>query len=220
MKIYVITLFPEYFEVFKKQGVLSRLFDNEHTLEILSLRGFGIGSRKTTDSKSAGGLGMTLRADVLEKALLSIPSYDKVVCLAPRGLPWNQSLAKILSDDLQKKNYVFIVGRYQGIDERFLEKYVQEYYSLGDFILSGGEIALMAMLDSSLRLMKKAINNENSLKNESFSKYLQGPTYTKPLYCCGQEIPEVLLSGHHENIVKFHDKNALKMTQKYRKDLL
>lgn len=220
MKIYIITLFPEYFEVFKKQGVLSKLFLDDSGLEIVSLRDFGIGARKTTDSRSAGGLGMTLRGDVLEKALLSIPVYDKVVCLAPRGLKWNQQLAQELSSDLQNKVYVFILGRYQGIDERFLEKYVNEYYSVGDFILSGGEIALMAILDSSLRLIDKAINNQNSLKNESFSGYLQGPTYTKPLYCCGQNIPDVLLSGHHENIMKFHQQNALKMTEKYRKDLL
>ncbi len=221
-KIFVIGLIEDYFNAFKSDGIISRAIKNKKfDLEFVFLRNFTQNSYKNVDSPSYGGVGMTLRADVFKKALESIAKPYKVICPAPRGRIWNHEEAKKLAQNFQQENLVFICGRYQGIDERFLELYVDEFYSVGDFVLTGGEIPVLTILDSFLRLVPGVLGNEESLRGESFSEgYLQGPTYTKPSLFEGKEVPEVLLSGHHKKIQEFHEEKSLEWTKKYRKDLL
>lgn len=178
-----------------------------------------------------GGAGQVMRADVLEATLLKgvvrdqgdVKSRFRVVYLGPRGKKFDQSLARAFGYDLQndQKELVFLCGRYEGVDERFLEKYVDEHLSLGDFVLSGGEVALNAILDATFRLLPGVLGNDDSPLEESFDGGgIEFPQYTKPQMACEREVPEVLLSGHHGNIKKWRLEKRLEMTKKYRPDLL
>jgi len=181
-----------------------------------------------------GGPGVVLRADVLKKALFegvietggyghNWKEHLTVINCSPRGTVWSHQVAKEFSKvHLQgQKDLVFICGRYEGIDERFIEHYVDVEYSLGDFVLTGGELAVMCFLDSSLRLLEGVVGNHATLKMESFENgLLEHPHYTRPFAFEGQEVPEVYLSGHDRHILQNRQAQSLSVTQKYRPDLL
>ena len=175
-----------------------------------------------------GGAGQVLRADVLEKTLLEgIIKEEKldgfhIVYLGPRGNRFNQEKAHEFKSLCSiEKDLVFICGRYEGVDERFLSKYVNEHLSIGDFVLSGGELALLPILDSIFRLMPGVLGNDDSPVEESFDgKGLEFPQYTKPREVCGETVPEVLMSGHHKKISLWREEQRREMTKKYRPDLL
>lgn len=243
-KIWVLSMFENYFDSFLEYGVISSVFRKERVKDIefefhpVSIPKFcEKGFKGVDDSPFGGGVGMIMRPDVLKNALLKgvieAGGYDEsklkeqlhIVCPAPRGNTWNGERAK---DFAQKylsthceKDLVFICGRYEGIDERFLEKYVDQYISLGDYILTGGELATMIILDSALRFSPGVLGNKLSAVEESFSdNRLEHALYTRPKEFEGLEVPDELIKGHHKKIQEFKDKSSEEITIKYRPDLM
>jgi tRNA (guanine37-N1)-methyltransferase len=232
-KIWIITLFPEYFEPLSKFGIIGSALRGERgispKLEFVQLRNYTNKDYKgVDDSPFGGGPGMVIRPDVLKRALvegvIEAGKYNSlndllVIFPSPRGRKWNNVECKKLT--IVDKDLVFICGRYEGIDERFAKKYVNEEFSLGDFILSGGEIPTMAIIDSLLRFKDGVLGNSDSLSSESFEEgLLEYPQYTRPQSFEGMEVPEILLSGHHKNIDEYRKNESLRITEKYRPDLL
>jgi tRNA (guanine37-N1)-methyltransferase len=240
-KIWVLTMFPEFFIPFKDVGVVGQSLSGkrgpELELNCILLREFTPKGFKGVDaSPYGGGAGMVMRADVLKEALLKgvveAGNYGEnwreklwVVCPGPRGQTWDDDLARSFAQNYlsnpEGRDLVFLCGRYEGIDERFLENYVDEYLSLGDFILSGGEVPVMAFLDAALRYVPGVLGNSNSFENESFSQdTLEYPIYTRPAEFEGKVVPEVLTSGHHKKMENWRQEQRLVMTRKFRPDLL
>ncbi len=234
-KIWILTLFPQYFAPLMEYGVVARAFKQSYHLTFLNPADFSPQSFKgVDDAPFGGGAGMVMRADVLERTLLDGvvgPSgYGenwrekiKVVYPSPRGTRWSTALAKEIQSKMTTDSWdlVFICGRYEGIDERFTQAYVDYEYSLGDFILSGAEIAVMAMLDSIARFENGVLGNQESHQKESFEDaLLEHPHYTRPRIFNGEEVPEVLLSGDHKKIESFRKQESLRLTQLHRPDLL
>lgn len=238
-KIWIITLFPQYFEPLKNHGITGSALRGERGAQIeiipVELRKFTPKDFKgVDDSPYGGGAGMVMRADVLKTALIdgivNVGGYGEnwkqklhVVFPGPRGKTWDNSYCKDFAkrfNDLDR-DLVFICGRYEGIDERFIELYVDEMISLGDFILTGGEIPTMAMIDSFMRFTDGVLGNKASAEYESFqSNRLEHPQYTRPKIFDGLEVPEILTSGNHKNIEKYQKDEALRITQIHRPDLL
>lgn len=240
-KIWILTLFPEYFEPLKEHGVLGSALRNErseqgefelHTVQISEFSSKGY--KGVDDSPFGGGQGMIMRPDVLRDALIKgvveKGGYNgveelHVVCPAPRGTPLNNEFAKDFANrvlDFQAdKDVVFICGRYEGIDERFLNKYVDEYISLGDFILTGGELAVMVVLDCCMRFVKGVVGNKLSVEDESFADgKLEYALYTRPREFEGEMVPDAYISGDHKRIEKHKEDSKIEITKKFRPDLL
>jgi len=178
---------------------------------------------------------MVMRPDILETALLegvvAQGAYDQeqikeqltIVCPGPRGTPWKNKVAKDFAVNhlAGEKDLVFICGRYEGIDERFLEKYVDQHFSIGDFILTGGELAVMVMLDSAVRFVPGILGNKESAQTESFQQnLLEEPMYTRPALFGETPVPAILTSGNHAKVDEYRKQERLRMTSKYRPDLL
>lgn len=219
MKISVITLFPQMFSSVFSQSIIKRAIDN-NLLEIsfINLRDFGLGKHKLVDDTPyGGGKGMVLRVDVLDNAIKATKkgNNEKIVLLSAHGNQFNQKKAKGFS---KFNHLILICGHYEGFDER-IKKYVDEEISVGDFILTGGEIPAMLIVDSVARLAKGVIKKE-SADLESFSPYLEHPQYTKPFSYKGKVVPEVLLSGNHKKILAWRKNESLKITKKLRPDLI
>ncbi|MBF0313324.1 MAG: tRNA (guanosine(37)-N1)-methyltransferase TrmD [Oligoflexia bacterium] len=234
-RIWILTLFPEYFTpLLKTSGVIARALSAENStvpieIEIIQIRDYA-GNRygSVDDSPFGGAPGMIMRADVLQRALVEgvlakEPKELKVVLLSPRGKRWGATLAHEYAQGLggeERSDLAFICGRYEGVDERFISKYVQEEISIGDYVLSGGEIALLAVLDSMLRLVPGVLGNSESLQQESFNGgLLEPPQYTRPRTFEGMEVPDVLLSGHHLQMKKYQEQMSIETTKRYRPDL-
>ena len=200
--IYIITLMDTYFNSLLTTGVIGKALQNKNinlNVHILNPRNFTTDQYKNVDDTPyGGGAGMVLRSDVLANCLNQgvLSKYTKrdmveVIYFSPRGKKITQKMAKHYSSS--KKDLVLICGRYEGIDERFIENYVDTQVCLGDFVLSGGEIAAMAFLDASLRLVPGVLGNRESLEEESFEdNLLEYPLYTKPREFEGKHVPEVL----------------------------
>lgn len=191
---------------------------------LLNLRDFGIGRHKTVDDKPyGGGVGMVLRVDTLHKAILEAKKEHKnatVLLLDPKGIPYDQKVAEKLS---KKQDIILVCGRYEGVDQR-IKKYIDMEVSLGDFILTGGEIAGMAIIDSVVRLLPGVLGKDESSANESFSKrngkrILEHPHYTRPQTYKGSSVPEVLLSGDPKKVEDFRQNTAAEETSLKRPDL-
>lgn len=239
-KIWIITLFPNYFDSLINFGITGSALRGERgnkiEIKTVQLRNHTKKDYKgVDDSPYGGGAGMVMRADVLKNALMTgiveAGEYgedwrDKlhVVFPGPRGRTWDNSYCKDFAGRFSaegSKDLVFICGRYEGIDERFLNLYVNEQISLGDFILTGGEIPTMAIIDSALRFFTGVLGNKESAELESFqSNMLEHPQYTKPKVFDGVEVPEVLTSGHHQNIESYKKEESLRITRLHRPDLL
>ena len=221
MNINIITLFPEIFDALN-YGLLGQAIDREDiTVNIYDLRESSINKYGQIDDKPyGGGEGMVLMAEPLERTLKRIPEAElgQIINLSPQGLPFNQAKAKKLSEF---KNITIISGRYEGIDERFLSQYVDEEISIGDYILSGGEYAALAIIDSCARFLPGIIGNQQSVEQDSFSNgILKGPVYTRPESFNSDTVPEELLSGNHALIKEWKDNQALIRTYKRRPELL
>ena len=219
MKISILTLFPEMFENFVSSSIIKRAIDSKLVdIEIVNIRDFShLNNRQVDDTPYGGGAGMVMRADIVLKAIESVKDDDSLVILmSPGGKTFNQSV----SYELSKNNHlIFVCGHYEGIDDRIL-KYIDIELSIGDFILTGGEIPAMAMSDSIIRLIPGVIRQESS-ENESFNNsLLDYPVYTRPSEFNGDEVPSVLLSGNHAKIAEWRKKEALKRTKEKRPDLL
>ena len=225
-KAKVITLFPDAFPGVLGESLTGKaLKDGLWQLEPIDLRIFGEGKhRNVDDTPAGGGAGMVLRADVLAKALKfaangTPPDRAKwpVIYLSPRGKPLDQATAQRLS---QAQGVTLLCGRFEGVDERVIEKHEIEEISLGDFVLTGGEIAAQALIDATVRLIPRVLGNHASTEEESFSDFLlEHPQYTKPATWEGRDIPEVLLSGHHANIQTWRRAMAERLTKERRPDL-
>jgi tRNA (guanine37-N1)-methyltransferase len=176
---------------------------------------------------------MVMRADVLARALnegaVKAGGYDtleqlEVIYTSPRGETWNHDLCQEFAQTYfhdDSRDLVFICGRYEGIDERFIERYVTRILSLGDYVLTGGELAVMAMIDSFVRFIPGVLGNRQSALEESFqSGLLEHPQYTRPRVFEGLEVPQVLLSGHHEKIQAYQTAEQLRLTKLHRPELL
>lgn len=213
-RIQVITLFPEMFEgVFGNSMMWKAQKEGLVLLETINLRDFGIGPRKQVDDTPyGGGDGMLLKPEPLFAAVEKAKSIDpsaKVVLLTPRGSRWVQSTAQSWSD--ADNGYIFICGRYEGYDERIVSL-VDEQVSVGDYVLTGGELPAMTVIDSIVRLIPGVLGGAESAAIESFSdgETLEFPQYTKPSDFNGMRVPDVLLSGNHAEIAKWRSENSLK----------
>ncbi|MBF1039752.1 MAG: tRNA (guanosine(37)-N1)-methyltransferase TrmD [Candidatus Nanosynbacter sp.] len=217
-KFQVITLFPEMTTgVFNNSMMWKAQKDGIVELTTVNLREFGLGPRRQVDDTPyGGGDGMLLMVEPLWKAVEFAKSQDetaKVVLMSPRGQRWKQAKAQKEADD--DRGVIFICGRYEGVDERILEL-VDEQWSIGDFVLTGGELAAMMMIDSIVRLIPGVLGGEKSAEIESFSdgETLEFPQYTRPEEFKGLRVPDVLLSGHHGKIAEWRAEQSRILTNK------
>lgn len=213
-KFQVITLFPEMFTgVFESSMMWKAQKDEIVELSTINLRDYGLGPRRQVDDTPyGGGDGMLLMVEPLWKAVAAAKANDpsaKVLLMTPRGQRWKQALAREYSE--ADHGYIFICGRYEGYDERILEL-VDEEISIGDYVLTGGELPAMTIIDSIVRLIPGVLGGETSAEIESFSdgETLEFPQYTRPEDFNGRKVPEVLLSGHHGNIAKWRAEQSKK----------
>lgn len=210
----VITLFPDMFAgVFENSMMWKAQKDGIVRLSTINLREFGLGPRKQVDDTPyGGGDGMLLMVEPLWKAIEQAKADDpsaKVLLMTPRGERWVQASAQSYAD--ADRGYIFVCGRYEGYDERILELIDQEL-SVGDYVLTGGELPAMTIIDSIVRLIPGVLGGESSAAIESFSdgETLEYPQYTRPEEFRGKKVPDVLLSGHHGEIAKWREKHSLK----------
>ena len=219
MQFDVLTLFPEMFEPIK-QSILGKAIENEKIkLKLVNIRDFSKDKhKKVDDTPYGGGAGMVMKPDVVYDAYKSVYEENaKVIYLSPQGKTLNQKKVEELS---KEKHLILLCGHYEGIDQRVIDKIVDEEISIGDYVLTGGEIPAMVLIDTVSRYIDGVLNQE-SIKEESFSKgLLEYPQYTRPEVFEGKKVPEILLSGHHENIEKWRKEQALKITKQKRPDLL
>ena len=221
MNINIITLFPEIFKSLQF-GLLGQAIDQKKIhINIFNLRKNAINSYGQVDDKPyGGGEGMVLMAEPLERTINSIPNIQKgyVINMSPQGNNFSQSKAKELA---KHNNITIIAGRYEGIDQRFINQYVDEEISTGDYILSGGEFAALILIDACSRFIPGVIGNKKSVDLDTFSNgLLKGPVFTRPEKFNDSQVPDVLLSGDHERIKQWKENNALKRTFERRPELL
>ena len=216
----VLTLFPEMFPgplAYSLAG--SALSEDRWALQVVDIRSFASDKhRSVDDTPFGGGPGMVLRADVVDTAIKSaaLPNTP-LIYLSPRGDRFSQNHAAKLSGE---EGITLLCGRYEGIDQRVLDAHEVIEISLGDFVLSGGEMAALALIDSCVRLLPGVIGKQKSLEEESFSRgLLEYPHYTRPAEWRGRKVPEILLSGHHKNITAWRKRQAEIVTRDRRPDL-
>ncbi len=197
---------------------------NLWSYDAIQIRDFATDKHKTVDDTPfGGGAGMVMRPDIIENALLSLPSQGRKIYLSPRGKPLNQKLVEELS---KEQVLTLLCGRYEGVDQRLLDSHEFEEISIGDYVLSGGEPAAIILMDACIRLLEGVMGNDNTVDEESFSNnLLEYPHYTKPdpwTDANGKKhsVPEILKSGHHENVKKWRHEQSLELTKKRRPDLL
>lgn len=222
----IVTLFPEVFPGILGASLTGKaLKEGLWAIETIDLRMFGEGKHKNVDdTPSGGGAGMVLRADVVGKALETAnhgTPNDRVrwpvVYMSPRGKPLTQAMAQEFSE---ADGMTILCGRFEGVDERVLEHFEIEEVSLGDFVLTGGEIAAQAMIDAIVRLRPEVLGNQASTEEESFSNgLLEHPQYTRPAVWEGREIPAVLTSGNHAKVDEWRQEQSEKITKERRPDL-
>ena len=219
MKFDVLTLFPEMFQAIK-QSILGRAEEkNLIQINLINIRDFSKDKhKKVDDTPYGGGAGMVMRADVVYDAYKSVQNENaKVIYLTPQGKKLDQKKVEELS---KEKHLILLCGHYEGIDQRVIDKIVDEEISIGDYVLTGGELPAMVLIDSVSRYVEGVLS-EGSTNEESFSQgLLEYPQYTKPETFEGVKVPEILLSGHHENIKKWREEKSLENTKLKRPDLL
>lgn len=220
MKITILSLFPKILEGFFNSSIFSRAVKNGIIeYKIINFRDFSESSyNKVDDEVFGGGPGMLLKPEPLFKALDSIDALNKrVIFPTPSGVRFTQKYAQELSIE---KELVFIAGHYEGVDERVVERYVTDQVCIGDYVMTSGEVAILAIIDAVFRLVDGVINKD-SLQFESFSDgLLEYPQYTRPSEYCNFRVPEVLLSGNHATIKEWRRYKSLEKTLKNRPDLL
>lgn len=227
MRFDVVTLFPELFAPLLSTGITRRAFESGQVdVQLRNLRDFAQGNyRRVDDRPFGGGPGMVMMAEPLSQCLSTIRAERTddvpVVLFSPIGKPLDHAMVERWSES---QGAVLICGRYEGIDQRFIDTHVTEQISLGDFVLSGGEIAAMALLDAVARLQPGVLGDADSHAQDSFNPALDGlldcPHYTRPEIWQGQTVPDVLLSGHHANIERWRRNQRLTITQRLRPDLV
>ena len=221
----VVTLFPQAFPGVLGQSLTGKALDEGlWSLDAVDLRRFGEGKhRNVDDTPTGGGAGMVIRADVMGEALdATAPARGPreawpILYLSPRGEPFRQSKAQRLA---RCEGVTLICGRFEGLDERVIDHYAIEEVSLGDFVMTGGEIAAQALIDATVRLLPGVLGNDASAVEESFSNgLLEHPQFTRPTTWRGAMVPEILLSGHHGKIEEWRFEEAKRLTKERRPDL-
>ena len=219
MKIDILTLFPGMFDGVFHQSIIKRALDQGHiSINLVNFRDYSTDAHgKVDDTPYGGGAGMVLMCQPIFDCVNSLrQDNSKVILLTPGGITYKQSMAFDLS---QEDHLILICGHYEGFDER-IKSICDMQISIGDYVLTGGEVPAMVIVDSIARLLPGVITDESHL-NDSFQKsLLDYPTYTKPRVYEGMEVPEVLLSGNHEEIRKYREEESIRLTQEMRPDLL
>ena len=219
MKFDVLTLFPEMFEPLKQSIIKRAAEKNLIEINMIDIRDFSEDKHnKVDDTPYGGGAGMLMKPDVVDRAYNSVKDEAaKVIYLSPQGKQLNQDIVNRLS---KENHLILLCGHYEGIDQRVIDKIVDEEISIGDYVLTGGEIPAMALIDSVSRYVDGVLT-KGSLENESFANgLLEYPQYTRPEVFDGVRVPDVLLSGHHENIRKWRREKSLENTFNKRPELL
>ena len=218
MNINVISIFPEILESSFKGLTGKALEKNIAKLKLIDLKEFSNNDYGSIDDAPyGGGEGMVMGVEPLEKSLKTIKKPGHIICLTPQGKVFNQTKAVDLS---KHKNLTFVCGRYEGIDQRFIDNYVDEEVSIGDYVLSGGEIAASVVIDAILRNLDDVIGNRDSVNKDSHSDgKLKGHVYTRPSDFKGKKVPEILLSGDHKKVNEWKLANSLWVTREKRPDL-
>ncbi|MEM8939524.1 MAG: tRNA (guanosine(37)-N1)-methyltransferase TrmD [Bacteroidota bacterium] len=223
MRIDIITSLPNLFQGPLTQSIVKRSIDKGLVeLEIHNLRDYSDNKHKNVDDYAfGGGAGMVLMIKPIDKCITRLKAernYDEIIYLTPDGDTYNQSLANQLS---LKKNFIFLCGHYKGVDQRVRDHLITKEVSIGDYVLSGGELAAMVLADSLIRLIPGVLNDETSALSDSFQdNLLAPPVYTRPAEYKGWKIPTILKSGHSANIEAWRNEQALKHTKEQRPDLL
>lgn len=224
MKITFITLFPEIFPIFLNFSILKRAKQKGLIeFEVLDLRQFGEGVHKTVDDRPyGGGAGMVIKPDVLAKALDYVRKINnfkfKIILTSASGKTFNQQKAKEFS---KLEHLVLFCGHYEGVDQRFIDKYVDEEISIGDYILTGGELPALVIADSVTRLLPGVLEKKEAILEESFeNNLLEYPHFTRPEIFEGLKVPDILISGNHKGINNWRTEKSLEKTKQKRPDLL
>jgi tRNA (guanine37-N1)-methyltransferase len=224
MRIEVITIFPEIVGTYVESSIIGKAVERGSLdIRVHNLRDHAPDRHRTTDdSPYGGGPGMVMKAEPISSAFEAIlkdgvPSRN--ILVTPQGVPFTQAMAEELSRE--ERRLIFLCGRYEGVDERVVDRYIDDEISLGDYVLTGGELPALVIIDASVRLIKGVVGDEGSLADESFSwGILDYPHFTRPLEWEGLKVPEVLVSGNHKEVERFRRKEALRRTMKRRPDLL
>jgi len=230
MNFYVMTLFPEMIEQGLNTSIIGRAMEKELlSIKAVNIRDYTLDKHKRVDDYPyGGGAGMLMAVEPVVRTYNAIrediqtktgnTERPRVVYVTPWGKPFHQEMAREFA---KEENLVFLCGHYEGIDERALEEVATDFVSIGDYVLTGGELPAMVMIDAISRLLPGVLNNKDSAEYESFAgNLLEHPQYTRPEVYNGRKVPDVLLSGHHANIEKWKKEQSLLRTQKYRPDLL
>ena len=224
MKIDIVTIFPEIFNAYLSEGVIKRAVKNKiFDVHVHNLRDFTSDKHKTVDDYPyGGGAGMVMKPEPFFEAIKAIKSDGmrrKTIMLSPQGKVFDQNMAETMANE--KNNLIFLCGRYEAIDERVRERLVDEEISIGDYVLSGGELPALVIIDAVARLIPGVLGDERSKEEESFTwGILDYPHYTRPQEFMGMQVPEVLISGNHNNILTWRRKEALRKTLSSRPDLI
>ena len=219
----ILTIFPSLFESYLNESILRRAQEKgQISVNLVNIRDFAVDRHAMTDDRPfGGGEGMVMKAEPLAAALQSIqrtPADPPVILLSPQGRTYDQSAAEELA---ARERLILICGRYEGVDERFRQRYVSDEISIGDYILTGGELAAMVVVDSVTRLLPGVLGCQASAENDTFSRnLLKHPQYTRPRVFEGQEVPEVLLSGDHKTIEEYRFIESVKRTLERRPELV
>lgn len=224
MNFHVLTLFPEMIMQGMHTSIIGRAIANGHlTIEAINIRDFAFNKhQKVDDYPYGGGAGMLMQAEPVylayESVMQKIGRKPRVIYLTPQGTVFHQEMAREMA---KEEDLVFLCGHYEGIDERVLEEIVTDYVSIGDYVLTGGELPAMVMMDSISRMVPGVLSNQESGETESFAgNLLEHPQYSRPEEWHGKKVPEILLSGHHANIAKWRREQSIIRTALRRKDLL
>ena len=224
MRFHVLTLFPEMIEQGCRTSILGRALQaGAISVTATNIRDYSENKHGHVDDYPyGGGAGMVMQPGPIDRAYQAvksgIPGKARVIYVTPQGNVFNQQIAQELA---KEEDLIFLCGHYEGVDERILEKIVTDYVSIGDYVLTGGELPAMVMIDAISRLVPGVLSNEVSAEYESFhNNLLEYPQYTRPEEYEGQRVPEVLLSGHHANIEKWRREQSLERTLRWRPDLL
>lgn len=221
MKIDILTLFPEMFAPLQTSLIGKAVENNFVEINIINIRDFSKDKHKKCDDYTyGGGQGMLMTPQPIYDAMTSIKGYEKAhkIYLSPKGRVLNQSVVKSLTNF---DHLILLCGHYEGVDQRIIDLLIDEEVSIGDYVLTGGELPAMVVVDSVARYLPNVLGNSESVVDESFSDgMLEYPQYTRPVDFMGLKVPEVLISGHHANVEKWRKEQARIETEKKRPDLL
>ena len=223
MRIDIITIFPDFFINFFNYSILDRAQEKEKVeLHVHNLRDYSTNKQKSVDDyQYGGGAGMVMTIQPIDnciKKLKNQRNYDEIIYLSPDGRTLNQKICNKLSTN---KNLILLCGHYKGIDQRVRDIHITKEISIGDYVLTGGEVAAAILVDSVVRLIPGVLSDATSALTDSFQdNLLAPPIYTRPSNFKGYKVPDILLSGNEQEIIKWRDEESLRKTKEYRPDLL